>query len=167
MNQPNENVLSDQHLRLFGSIVQWVAQYEFAIQRAIAGVLRIDLSSTLLVMRDLDFSQKRVALLDLLSERNAPRDQWERVFAHLALPHLHVQLRDQIVHLTWTKTPEPHSIQPNWILRLPPGVEPAFRDPTADNISYTLDSLNEIATDLASGHERFVAYLVEAGLVAP
>jgi len=36
-----------------------------------------------------------------------------------------------------------------------------------DNASYSLDLLGQITADLADGHERFEAYLVECGFVAP
>lgn len=34
-----------------------------------------------------------------------------------------------------------------------------------DETKYTLESLSEIAADLADGHEQFLAYLAEAGLI--
>lgn len=166
MDELSQDVLSEQHLRSFGAIVQSFAKYELTIQRAIAGLLRIDPSSAVLLTRELDFSQKRTALLSLVKERKFPDDCWDRIFAHLAIPYGRVQLRDQIVHATWRMSPEPHSIQPNWILRMPPGIEPAYREPIGDTTSYSLDMLNQIATDLAGGHERFVAYLVEVGFIA-
>jgi hypothetical protein len=141
--------VTEQHLRSFGAIVQWFAQYELTIQRAMAGILRIEVSSVVLLTRDLDFSQKRAALLHLVKERKFSDDCWDRLFAHLAIPSGRVQLRDQIVHATRKTSPEPHSIQPNWILRLPPGIEVAYREPLADDTSYSLDPLSQITTDLA------------------
>ena len=167
MDELNGTVLTEQHLRMFGAIVQWFAQYELTIQHAIAGLLRTEVSSVARLTRDLDFSQKRAALLDLIKERKWPDDRWDRIFAHLAVPSSRTELRDQIVRATWKASPEPHSIQPNWILRVPPGIEAAFQGPADENASYSLGLLDQIATDLADGHERFVAYLVEIGLVSP
>lgn len=163
MDEPD--VLSDQHLMLFGSIVQWFAHYELTIQRAISGILRIEVSSAVLLTRDLDFTRKRAALLDLVKERALPDDFWERIFAFLAVPATRASLQDQIVHSTWKKSPEPASIQPNWILRLPPGIEPTYRVPVSDDASYSLDLLGEIVRDLAENHERFVTYLIDQGVV--
>jgi hypothetical protein len=160
-----DQVLTEQQIVLFGTIVQWFASYELSMEQAIAGVVGTDLSCVAILMRGLNFAQKRAALLDLLRDRSAPRDRWERVFAHLAVPACHIPLRDSIVHSTWIKAPEPRSIQPNWILRRPPSIEPLYLGETADETTYTLERLKGIAADLAEGHKRFVVYLVEAGLI--
>jgi len=160
-----DQVLTQHQIALFGTIVQWFASYELTMEQAIAGVVGTELSCIAILMRGLDFAQKRAALLDLLRDRSAPQDRWERVFAHLAVPACHIHLRDGIVHSTWIKAPEPRSIQPNWILRLPPSIEPLCLGETTDEATYTLERLEEIAADLAEGHKRFVAYLVEAGLI--
>jgi hypothetical protein len=43
--------------------------------------------------------------------------------------------------------------------------DPSYLGETTDETTYTLARLKEIAGDLAEGHKRFVAYLVEAGLI--
>jgi hypothetical protein len=165
MNEMDDHVLTQRHVVLFGTIVQWFARYELTLEQAIAGVAGTELSCVAILMRGLDFTQKRAALLDLLRDRSAPHDRWERVFAHLAVPACHAQLRDAIVHSTWINTPEPHSIQPNWILRRPPSIEPLYAGETTDETAYTVARLSEIAADLAEGHGRFLAYLNDAGLI--
>lgn len=87
------------------------------IERAIAGLLHMDASNIAILMRQLDFTAKRLAFLDLLPERSIPGDRWERIFAHLSVPSSHVGLRNHIAHSTWKASPEPKSIQPDWILR--------------------------------------------------
>ena len=160
-----DNGLTQRHIVLFGTIVQWFARYELTMEQAMAGVVGTELSCIAILLRGLDFTQKRAALLDLLRDRSVPRDRWERVFAHLAVPACHVQLRDSIVHSTWINSPEPHSIQPNWILRRPPSIEPLYLGEMPDETKYTLKRLDEIVANLTEGHERFLAYLVEAGLI--
>lgn len=162
----DSGVLTERHLGLFGSIVQWFAQYELTIQRAIAGMMKTELPSVVVLTRELGFMQKRAALLDLMKVRSVPYDHWERIFAYLAIPAARVHLRDQIVRSTWRLSPEPHSIQPNWILQLPAGIEPANLEPGPNNTSYPLEMLRQITADLAESHERFVAYLTEAGFLA-
>ncbi len=166
MAENNGGVLTERHLGLFGSIVQWFAQYELTIQRAIAGIMKAELPSVVVLTRELDFMQKRAALLDVMKVRRLPSDHWERIFAYLAVPAARVRLRDQIARSTWRSSPEPHSIQPNWILQLPAGIEPADLGPVSNSTSYPLDMLRQIAADLAESHERFVAYLAEAGFLA-
>ena len=165
MNDTNQSVLTERHIVLFGAIVQWFARYELTMKQAIAGVVGTELSCVAIPMRGLDFAQKRAALLDLLRDRSVPQDRWERVFAYLSVPACHIQLRDAIVHSTWINCTEPRSIQPNWILKRPPSIEPLYLSETPDETRYTLEGLGEIAADLADGHERFLAYLIEAGLI--
>jgi hypothetical protein len=119
----SQDVLTEQHLRLFGAILHQFAQHELTIQRAMAGLLRIDVSAIMLLTRDIDLLQKRSAFLNLLRSRQVPNDTWDSVFAHLAVPTGRVPLREQIIHATWKMSPEPQSIQPNLILRIPRGIE--------------------------------------------
>lgn len=56
MAEIDDGVLTEQHLGPFGSIVQWFAQYELTIQRAIAGMMRTELPSVVVLIRELDFS---------------------------------------------------------------------------------------------------------------
>ena len=160
-----QDVLTEQHLRVFGAILHQFAQYELTIQRAIAGLLRIDLSAIVLLTRDLDFLQKRSALLDLLRNRQVPNDIWDSVFAYLAVPTGRAPLREQIIHATWKMSPEPKSIQPNWILRIPRGIEPAYGQLTTDDTSYSLDLLHEIAANLVEGHKQFTSFLLQCEFI--
>ncbi|WP_213742208.1 hypothetical protein [Bradyrhizobium sp. dw_411] len=166
MAKNQDEALTERHLALFGAVLQSFARYEQTIEQAIAGVLRTEVSSIAILMRQLDFMAKRLAFLDLLRERSIPSDRWERIFAHLAVPTYHVGLRNHIAHSTWKVSPEPKSIQPDWILRWVPGIEPTFREPASDVASYTFESLSETSANLAIGHERFVACLIELGLIS-
>jgi hypothetical protein len=78
-----------------------------------------------------------------------------------------VGLRDDIAHANWVRSPLPHSIQPDWILRPAPAVEPFHEGHrSSDDISYTLDDLSQIVGNLADNYDGFLAYLLGAGLVA-
>jgi hypothetical protein len=164
-DRSEESALTEVHFRLFGAIVHSFAQYELAIQRGLAGVLGVEVIVAAMLTRGVDFVQKRAAFPDLLRERQMPSDIWDNVFAHLAVPTCRVQVRDEIIHATWKPSLEPHSIQPNWILRIPPGIEPAYGSPNSESTSYSLELLNEIETELTEGYERFVDYLVTSGLI--
>jgi len=166
MAKAQGNVLTERHLAAFGAILQCFARYEETIEQAIAGLLRTDVSSIAILMRQLDFMAKRLAFLDLLRERSTPGDRWERIFAHLSVPGSHVGLRNHIAHSTWKASPQPKSIQPDWILRWSPGIEPTLHRPSSDVTSYTFEALSETSANLAIGHERFVAYLIEIGLIS-
>jgi hypothetical protein len=166
MGNVQSEVLTERHLASFGAILQCFARYELTIERAIAGLLQTDTSSIAILMRQLDFMAKRLAFLDLLRERSIPGDRWERIFAHLSVPSSNLGLRNHIAHSTWKTSPEPKSIQPDWILRWVPGIEPTLAGPKSDVGSYTFEAINEIAANLALDHKRFVACLTEIGLVS-
>lgn len=166
MTIAQDEILTQRHLAVFGAILQGFARYELTIEHAIAGLLQTDTSSIAVLMRQVSFMDKRMALLDLLRERSVPGDRWERIFAHLAVPACHVGLRNYIAHSTWTASPEPKSIQPNWILRWPSGIEPELQAPRSEDNQYTFEMLDEIAGNLASGHRQFLAYLNDVGLIS-
>lgn len=69
------DVLTEQHLVAFGTIVQCFARYELSIEHVIADALKTDIPSIALLMRHHDFSGKRLALLDLLRTKLVPDDQ--------------------------------------------------------------------------------------------
>jgi len=166
MEKVHGEVLTERHLALFGAILQCFAHYELTIEHVIAAVLQTDDSSIAILMRHLDFIGKRSALLELLQRRSIPGDQWERIFAFLAVPRSHVELREHIAHSTWVASPEPRSIQPNWILRPSPGIEPSHHlGHKLEEGGYTLEMLSDVAANLAQSHEAFRAYLAETGLL--
>jgi len=152
---------------LFGAIVHWFARHEVLTQRVMAHFAGSDLACVTILTRTLDFAGKRLALLDLLRVKAAPSDQWERVCAYLAVPHGLAGLRNDIAHANWVRSPLPHSIQPDWILRQAPAIEPSHEGRgSSDDLSYTLDGLDQIVANLADNHERFSAYLLGVGLLA-
>jgi len=159
------DVLTERHLQVFGAILQSFARYELTIEHAIAAVLKTDASSIAILVRHLDFVGKRAALLELLQRHAIPAAQWERIFAYLAKPRSHVELRGDIAHSTWVASPEPRSIQPSWILRPAPGIEPTHPGSKAEARGYTLEMLSDVAAKLAHSHAAFRAYLAEAGLI--
>ena len=167
MAKAQSEILTERHMAVFGAILQCFARYELTIEQAIAALLRTEPSSVAILMRHLDFMGKRLAFLDLLRKLSIPGDRWERIFAYLSVPSSHVDLRNHIAHSTWTASPRPNSIQPDWILRWSPRIEPTLEGPILDDVSYTLEALIETSANLAIGHERFVACLTELDLLTP
>jgi hypothetical protein len=168
--------LTERHLLLFGTIIQWFARYELRMQEIMAMVAGSDPACVMLLTRGLDFSGKRQALLDLLRHREIPLDQFDRVCAWLMVPHTLTPLRNDIAHSTWIPGRSPHSIQPDWILRPLPSVRPLRDDPHApaegfvkhdrDDVAYTLADLDEIVENLAANYQQLSDYLLEIGLIA-
>ena len=175
MNKISMGCLSERHLLLFGAIIQCFARYELLIQEVIATVVGAELASVILLTRNLDFSGKRHALLDLLRHWTIPLDRFDRVSEYLMVPYTLTPLWTDIIHSTWMPGASSSRIQPDWILRSPARVKALHDDPTApsenflesdqDKVAYTLDDLSEIVQALAANHERFSEYLRGVGLV--
>jgi hypothetical protein len=169
MKNALQKSLTAQQLLLFGTIVQWFARYELLMQEIVAKVTGCESSSIILLTRGLDFEGKRRALFDLLRHRKVPLDQYDLIERYLMIPHTLTPLRNDIVHSTWVPGPAPNSIQPEWILRMPPSVRPlrgeVFVEREEDRMAYSLGDLGEAVERLAENYERFLDYLREAGLV--
>jgi hypothetical protein len=167
--------LTERHLFLFGTIVQWFARYELVMQKIMATVSHCDSASIMVLTRGLDFGQKRIALLDLLRHRTVPLNQYDKICSYLLVPHDLKPLLKDIMHSVWVKTSHPDSIQPDWIMHWPSGIRPlregsgdpdsGFVAMDADKTGYTLDDLNIIVSNLATNHELFMNYLREIGLI--
>jgi hypothetical protein len=167
--------LTERHLTLFGTIVQWFARYELLMQEIMATVIGSDSAAAMLLTRDLTFSEKHQALLRLLRHRRVPLDRFDVVRAYLKVPHALSSLCDDIVHSAWVAGPSPNSIQPDWILQRPPTIKPMhkaadtrpedFKEDEDDRVEYTLDELAEIAETLRENHESLFNYAREVGLI--
>jgi hypothetical protein len=167
--------LTERHLMLFGTIVQWFARYEVLMQEVMATALGSDSAAVMLLTRSLAFGDKRRALLSLLRHRRVPRDQFDAVHAYLEIPHTFNMLCDDIKHAGWIAGTSPNSIQPDWILRPAPTVRPMrmAADTVAEDFltdederqEYTLDSLAEAAETLGRNYELLSGYVGEVGLI--
>jgi len=167
--------LGSQHLQLFGAIVQWFARYEQLMRDVISSLTGADGTAVMLLTRRLDFGARREALLDLLRYRRVPLDQFDRIHAFLLVPHTHAQLLHDICHAGWAPGKPPGSLQPEWILNLPPTIAPLrevadqggeaslLRDDGES--AYSLDDLRAVVDVLASHHDALAAYLRQIGLL--
>ena len=169
MKKADLGCLTERHLLLFGTIIQWFARYEWLMQEVMATVAGSDSGSIMLLTRGLDFSGKRQALFDLLRHRGVPLDRYDRINAYLMVPHTFTPLRDDIAHSVWMPGPSSNSIQPDWILRLPPSIRPlrgkGLIEREEDKVTYSLEELGETVDTLAANYEAFFGYLQEIGLV--
>lgn len=169
MNLTGEDCLTEKHLQLFGAIIRWFARYEQLMLDLTAAVAGSDASAILILTRNLDFKDKRLALIDLLRHRAIPFDQYNQICDYLTVPNTFLSLRNDIAHSAWTQAPKPTSIQPVWIFRRQPGIKPLHGRPEdssvdyierdEDKLDYTLDDLDQTIATLASNYESFSAYL--------
>lgn len=175
MKQTSLGCLTERHLQLFGTIIQWFARYELLMQEIMATVAGTDAGAIMLLTSGLDFSGKRQALFELMRHRTVPLDQYDGVYAYLTPLHTLTPLRNDIAHSSWIPGPVADGIQPDWILRMPPSIKPLRSDIEApsekfvevdqDKSTYTLDGLSEIIQTLETNHARFSEYLREVGLI--
>ena len=170
MTKAQPGLLTERHLLLFGTIMQWFAQYELLMQEIMAAAAGCDLGSIMLLTRGLDFSGKRRALLDLLRHRTMPIDRYDRINSYLLVPHTLTPLRNDIAHSVWRRGPSASGIQPDWLLRLPRSVMPLHSEDLregGDRVGYSLEDLNESVETLAANYQRLADYLGEIGLRGP
>jgi hypothetical protein len=175
MNKITLGCLSEQHLLVFGAIIQWFARHELLIEDVIATVAGAEPASVMLLTRNLDFDDKRLALLDLLRHWKFPLDRFDQINEYLMVPHSLMPLWRDIVHSEWVPGVSSSWIQPDWILRPTARVKPLHDDAAApsenflerdqDKVAYTLDDLSQIVQALAANHQRFSEYLHDVGLV--
>jgi hypothetical protein len=170
-----QDCLTERHLLLFGTIIQWFARYERLMLEISATVAGSDYAAVMLLTRGLDFEGKRKALLDLLRHRSVPLDQYDRVCSYLKIPHGLMRLRNDITHSTWMSVRYSNWIQPDWILQPPRRVKARRNDSAVsggdsvededDKIGYAIEDLEEIARTLSANHANFLDYLHDVRLV--
>jgi hypothetical protein len=175
MTDTDTECLTEHHLVLFGSIVQWFARYEWLIERLMARVAGSDTASICTLTSGRDFTAKRAVLCELLRHRGVAFDHVDRINAFLTVTRTYTPLLNDILHSIWLPGKPAKSIQPEWILRTPRSIRPLhagedtppgeFVEGGDDRVSYTLDDLQHIAKTLAGNHEQFAAYLQTADLL--
>jgi hypothetical protein len=166
--------LTERHMLLFGTIVQWFARYERLMVEATARLAGVDSTSAALMTRELRFEEKRRAFLNILRYRKVPIDQYDRVCEYLRVPHALSALRDNIVHATWTAGRQANSVQPDWVLNAPANVQPSLGGVDAEfikgqdeKVGYTLDDLAEAARTLSLNYAALASYVKEVRPTAP
>lgn len=166
--------ITEQHLLLFGAIIQCFARYEVLMQEIMATVSGADATSVKLLTTSLSFAEKREALFRLLCHRAVPSDQTDQIRSYLRIPSTFMSLRDDIAHSVWTEGNPQGSIWPAWLshgsltavkpLHDIGGQTKAFVEDDSDKTTYTLDDLREISQRLAVTHSGLEAYAIGVGL---
>lgn len=145
------------------------------MQEIMATVSGADSGSIILLTRDLSFSDKHRALLELLHHRPIPFDQFDAVRRYLQVPCSMNKLCHDIKHSAWIASPSRNAIQPNWVLRQPPAIKTMhkaadtrpenFIEDQNDKVEYSLAGLVELTQTLADNYNSFSEYVRKVGLV--
>lgn len=167
-------ILTERHLLLFGTIIQWFARYERLMEEVMANLAGADAAAVALMTRRLAFNDKRRAFLNMLRYRKVPIDQYDRVCEYLRVPRGLSVLRDNIAHSTWGASRAPNLVQPDWVLNLPRSVQPPLGgvdaeliDGAEEKIGYAVEDLAEAARSLALNYAEFANYVKEIRPTAP
>lgn len=160
--KPEEDLLSQDHLSRFGSIVYSFAHLEYLMQSVMAGAGELDPDKITVLTKALTYSQKRDTLYSYLKFYNFPAEREVPIKEFFDRAHKHNALRNHIAHSMWTKGTRPDTIKPAYIdLRqgraLVGGQDENERD-------YTMDELGNIANELRNIVSDLVSYLRETGV---
>ena len=175
MTQDAQSHVTEEHLLLFGTIIQCFARHEVIMQQIMATVSGADVTSIRLLTSELSFTQKREALFNLLRHRAVPSDQIEQIRSYLQLLQVLTPLRNDIAHSVWTEGKPQNSIWPLWLSHGPlTAVKPLhdiggqtkeFIEDEGDKVTYTLNELKEICQDLTANSTGLWKYAVGNALV--
>jgi hypothetical protein len=176
MSQGTPASVTEQHMMLFGTIIQSFAQHEALMQEIMAAVSGADVTSIRLLIRGLDFTQRRDALFNLLRHRAVPLNQIDQIRNYLQILQTYNTLRHDIAHATWIGGVPQNSIRPLWLSHGPvaaikpvhdtDGDSKPFIEDDDDRVTYTLDDLREIGVNLMANCAEFRDYLIKVDLMS-
>lgn len=176
MSDATPGVLTDQHLQLFGAIVQAFARHEELIDQIIAANIGADASAVRLLTSGLGVIARRDALFRLLRHRGMPMDRIAGLRSYLKALVAFNPLRDDIVHSAWIGTKPQDAVWPAWLKSGPlTAVKPdhdighaqPYTEDDDEKVSYTLQDLKTIADKLAENHRALRGFAQGAGLLPP
>jgi hypothetical protein len=176
MNSGTPNCLTEEHLMLFGMVIQWFAQHETLMDKIVGTVSGSDATSIKLLTGGLSLTVKRDALFNLLRHRAVPLDRIDQVRRYLEILHTFSPLRNDIAHSTWIEGTPANSIRPAWLSHGPLTAIKAVHDidehskhfieDHQDKVTYTLDELKQIVGNLEMNYARFQKYVAEVGFMS-
>jgi hypothetical protein len=162
--------LTQQHLLLFGTIIQCFARYEVLMQEIMATISGADVTSIKFLTAGLDFAGKRDALFSLLRHRAVPFDQVEQLRNFFQVVQTFILLRNDIAHSVWIEGTPQNSIWPAWLghgsltavkaLHDVGKSKREFIESEEDKTTYTLEDLREISQTLATNFASLQQYAV-------
>ena len=176
MDKGTPDCITDQHLMLFGAVIQWFARHEVLMEEIMASLSGADATSIKLLTSGLNFTEKRDALFNLLSHRAVPLDQIDRMQRYLVVLRTFTPLRNDIAHSAWIKGKPDNLISPAWLSHGSlKAVKPeheigeqakVFIEHYEDQVTYTLDNLKETVERLEINYVGFQEYAAGIGLLS-
>jgi hypothetical protein len=159
--KPKDDLLSQDHLSRFGSIVSSFAHLEYLMQTVMAGVAGLDANKVTVLTKVLTYSQKRDTLYSYLKFYTVPEVHEAQIKSFFDGAHKHNALRNHIAHSMWTEGTRHGTIKPTFLdLRqgkaLVGGQDEKERD-------YTMNELGDAANELRNIVSNLVRYIRATG----
>jgi hypothetical protein len=177
MSDGMPDYVTEQHLILFGTIMQWFARHEVLIQEIMATVSGADVTSIKLLTTGLSVAEKHKALVNLLRHRAVPLGEIEQVRSYLEVLRGFTPLRNDIAHSVWIEGKPQNSIWPVWLSTRPrTAVRPMhdlgkntkeFIEGDNNEATYTLNDLGYIAKALERNGAGFCECTAQFRLLFP
>lgn len=156
-------VITPEHAKAFGYIIHTFAKLEHNMQITVAGMLDTDLATTMLLMSDTHYRQKRQTTRNIHLTRGVNGEVNPDLSALLDDIQNFNTLRNHIAHSIWTAGQRPGSIKPMYIK-----TRSDFPKPVGhwhNEKDYTLSELQETANSLNDTVRRFDEFLRDTGLL--
>ena len=156
--------MTNDHLFLFGVIINTFAEIEIQMQFAAAGMLDTHLGTAIIMMGDTPYRQKQQTLRHLNTTTGIGGQINQEMVAILDDLNKRSKLRNQIAHSAWVNGQGPGTIKPMQVqLR---GKRPRELGHWHNEKDYTVDDLKAEAQKLGAIHQRFGKLLEQTGLMA-
>lgn len=112
INSDDESVVTNDHLLAFGGIIHAFARIDGLIQIVTAAVSETDLSTIVVLMRELGYSAKRDTLYSYMALAGTKAEYQQPIKDLLGEAHKYNGLRNNIAHSYWVAGKRPGSIKP-------------------------------------------------------
>ena len=163
-DKPTSDILTNDHLARFGSIICSVAHLEYIMQAVMAAMAGMDDNKILVLTKSLTYSQKRDTLYSYFKLYDSPAEHKARLKELLDAAHEHNGLRNNIAHALWKEGIRPDTIRAGYIdVRQGKGRIVGYDE---DEKDYTMDELGDAANALRKILNDLIRYLRDSGLSA-
>ena len=153
---PNEDQLC-----AFGAIIWQSAGLESLMHFAIAGLLSLDVSKSLLITSPMAFNQKKDLWRVLTDSADVPQDLSQKMNGFIKRVEEIQGLRNYVAHSVWTKGTRPKSIKPMRVQARGKvqvlGMDEKERDYTTEELFDEYERIRQIGQELEE-------FLIEQGL---
>jgi hypothetical protein len=158
------SLITVNHHRLFGCIIDAFARIEVGLQATIALISDIDLGKISVLTRGLSYTAKRDTLYSYMEIAEIADPIKSQIKSFFDAAHEYSGLRNHIAHSIWTEGTRPGSIKPRSI-KIQGGKGKVIGSDPAE-CDYTETELERICHKLGMMHNSYLTFLRTSGLSA-